>query len=84
MATTRIEYAAYYPFNTDPDTEWLYYGPTKRDEAEKFVAFVNSRMIQAGSEYRAELQERKVLVGKWEPSNTGIVPPHITERIKNE
>jgi hypothetical protein len=81
---TRIEYAAYYPFNMDDDTEWVYYGPVTHKEAMGMVRYVNARALQAGSPHRATLQRRKVTVGEWEPANTGIVPPHITERIESD
>lgn len=77
----RIEYGAQYPEQLIAGSKFTTDGPMDRSDAEGIVRYVNRRAIKAGIEERALLVERNVIVGEWAPSNTGVVPPHITERI---
>lgn len=75
MGTTKIEYAAHYPFQIDDGHANTYYGPTEREDAESMVRYVNSRLRLGGMPEIATLVERKVTYSDWTPSNTGVVPP---------
>lgn len=84
LATTRIEYGAHYPFTLESQTNDTINGPVDRAQAESMVNFVNQRLVRFGAEPIAQLIERTVEISDWRPSNTGIVPPYIGEKVEDE
>lgn len=84
MTETTIEYAAHYPFALEDDEPNTIHGPVDRSQAESMVRFVNARLEKAGRPAIAVLMERKVTRTDWTPANTGIVPPHIGNRIDRQ
>jgi hypothetical protein len=69
--TTRIEYAV----AEGPDLEVQVLMGTDRERAVRLTASWNSKKPGV-----ATLMTRTVTATEWEPANTGVVPPQITER----
>jgi hypothetical protein len=75
----KIEYGAHYPFVLDDPEPNTIFGPTERSEAEGMVKYVNQKLAAAGKPQIAMLIERTVTVSEWEPANSGVVPPFLTD-----
>jgi hypothetical protein len=72
---TRIEYAV----AEGPDLDIQVVMGEDRERAFNLAA----RWNRVGN-VQATVMTRTVTTSEWVPANTGIVPPHITERIEDE